>query len=241
MKSSSTYKFTIINDHDDVSDQYGQVGQSNPLRYQFAQRSKRELRLKGAPMSCRDFFNDAVASYHGYTKRHYGYDTTQIKFNRYGLYVYYTNVTNPEQFIQNIEQAINPQLLKDTGSKVVCHAHDKSSVVVRIPTAVLKYTWRMSLLTQLIRNSNYGVSYDSWDSLFKNWPVTERTFDTSTKKLCKKQGFKPLFEAWWYSNRLYNGNTLPDGVSMSDFLSSIHGNGCNTITNAAIRENLIKA
>ena len=137
-------------------------------------------------------------------------------------------------------RSINPQLLKDTGSEVVCHAHDDHSVVVRFPTAVLKYTWRMSLLTQLIRNCNYGVTHDNWGSLFKNWPSTELTFDHGTQKLCKKQGFKPLFEAWWYSNSQYNSNNIPTTSTMIGFMSTIHGNGCNTLTHAAIRANLIK-
>lgn len=233
--------FNIVKAHKDYSDQYGQNNQPNPLRYQFAQRNKRDINLLGAPMSCRDFFNDAVSAYHGYTKQHYGFDTSKIKFNRYGMYVYYTRIHDPEQFVHNIEQAINPRLLTDTGKEVVCHVHDASSVVVRFPTEVLKYTWRISLLTQLIRNCNWRISYNSWDDLFNEWPEAENSMDTITRNFVQTQGFNPPFDAWWYSNPQYNGNKIPsDGGPMGSYMGTIHGNGCYAQTRAAILEKLIK-
>lgn len=178
-------------------------------------------------MKCKDFFNDVVAALHGKTFCIYGFDSTKIKINEEGFYVLVNHVTNPESFFHNLN-IINERLEKELECKVTWQKVPRKThaFMLLFPKEVFASTYYVSLLTLLIRWSNYEKSAEKWEDLFtigtshevvsEFGPITQEA-----AQYCEEHGFKhkAAEKYWYYAGKSWNSNV---GVSS---ITLVHNNG----------------
>lgn len=204
--------------------QYGEIDQPNPLRWRIMHRKGDVLSSQSCLIKCKDFFNDVVA----WKKAKksfviYGF-SNKIKFNREGLYLHLTEISDEQMFLSNIE-IVEQRLWQDLRETLVMDRVDDGFVVL-IPHKVFSNTYYISLLSMLIRLCNYNIKYEDWDSIFAdNAPINtiEEAFNDNAIAFTHINGFKLLtkYRKLWYNST--NGwNSASDKPLMA---STIHNNG----------------
>lgn len=206
---------------------YTESAQANPLRWRIVHREKNTLTSQASLMKCKDYFNDLVALRLGHKFSIYGFSNETIKFNKWGLYIVLTGIAKPDQFIANVDNAINVRMKADVGTTVRCWKQCNDCVVIRIPTKLWTNTYTISLVTMLLRVCNNNIDLTCWDDLYaETSPLNtiERSFTADAKTITKHLGFKPPIDTWYWYSASYNGqkgwNTTIGGLT-------IHNNGCS--------------
>lgn len=202
--------------------------QVNPLRWRIMYREKDILTSQAQLMKCKDYFNDLVALRKGHVFTVYGFKNDTVKFNKWGLYILLTEVGKADQFIGNVEKAINVRLKADMGTSIRCWKQDDKSVVIRIPNKMWESTYYISLLTMMLRVCNNNVEFSSWDDLYSDKSplnTVERSFTQDAKLFTKHLGFKLPIDTWYYYNSQYNGMGEVNIAAIGG--STIHNNGCS--------------
>ena len=187
-------------------------------------RSKDVLTSQSCLIKCKDFFNDVVA-WKKAKKAFVIYSfKNNIKFNRNGLYVLLTEISDEKIFLSNIE-IVEQRLWQDLRETLVMDRVDDGFVVL-IPHKVFSNTYYISLFSMLIRLCNYNTEYTTWDSIFdENAPLNtvEEAFNDNAKAFTQKNGFKLLTK---YRKLWYNSTNGWNSASGKELIGSIiHNNG----------------
>jgi hypothetical protein len=215
------FEINILKKH---KGQYAEIDQPNPLRWRIMHRSKDVLTSQSCLIKCKDFFNDVVA-WKKAKKAFVIYSfKNNIKFNRNGLYVLLTEISDEKIFLSNIE-IVEQRLWQDLRETLVMDRVDDGFVVL-IPHKVFSNTYYISLFSMLIRLCNYNTKYTDWDSFFdKDAPLNtvEEAFNDNAKAFTQKNGFKLLTK---YRKLWYNSTNGWNSASGKELIGSIiHNNG----------------
>jgi len=225
---------------------YNQERQSNPLQWTTLYKDGEDSFQKtSGQFQCKDYFNDLVALKHGRKFSVYGFNNETITFNEEGLYVLLDNILDMESFSRNTG-IFAAKAQEQLGVAPHFTEVDQHTAIVLIPHKFFDLTYPISLLTWLIRVSNYRVTFDSWGDIFKkaqkvgdlsheirNW------YDAPVALHLPVWGFVPppeVQECWFFAGYNYNSTTQP-GVSPS----VIHNNGYVDVITACYNSGVIKA
>ncbi len=225
---------------------YNQELQRNRLQWTILYKDGEDSFQKiSGNFQCKDFFNDLVALKRGRKFSVYGFNNETITFNEEGLYVLLDNIMDMESFSRNTG-IFAAKAQEQLGVAPHFTEVDQHTAIVLIPHKFFDLTYPISLLTWLIRISNYRVTFDSWGDIFKkaqtvgdlsheirDWYVAPVALHLPV------WGFVPPPEVqacWFFADYNCNSTTQP-GVSPS----VIHNNGfVNTIT-ACYNSGVLKA
>jgi len=193
---------------------YAEMGQANPLKWRIMYKEEDEsLSSQSGLIVCKDFFNDIVAWKQAQTPfKIYNFDN-QVKFNDEGLYFVLSHIANKPMFTQNILKGINPQLEEDLGVSLKVFQQGAKRVVLLIPHELWQSTYHISLVSMLIRLSNYAKAYTCWDDFFADdapLNTIEYAFSPETKVFTKKWKFSlpdPLKGFWYYTRFGFNSKS----------------------------------
>lgn len=211
---------------------YNEVGQTNPLRWKTLFREKDNTFIdQSGWVKCKDFYNDTVAFFkEGSVFSIYGYEN-KIKKNDEGVYFLLRYVKDRATFHKNLA-VMNSRLLKDLGCVVTAEDNDtqtQDEVVILIPTELWESTYRISMVTMVIRLCNYGIEFKKWEDFWSTDSPAykfENAFTAEAKANALKLGFKvpPKFEKyWWYCGPQYNSLAKPGTIG-----GTIHNNGVSS-------------
>lgn len=208
---------------------YSEIAQANPLRWRVMLRDKKVLHSQSGLIKCKDFFNDIVAWKHGGHQFNIYSFNNQVKFNRFGLYMLLTSITDKKQFLSNLD-ALNERLKKDLNTKISTYSlpKDENSLVIHIPNPVWQNTYYVSLATMMIRLCNYKFNYKTWEDFFApDSPLNtvETAFNDQAKAYTKEKGFTlpEKYRGLWYNARM--GWNSRDKAEIRAAI--IHNNGCS--------------
>lgn len=205
---------------------YAEVGQTNPLRWKTLFRETKDAFTdQSGWIKCKDFYNDTVA----YFKEKsvfsiYGYKNA-IKKNDEGVYFLLKFIKDKPSFFHNIG-VMNERLKADLGCVVGAWDHNEDEVVILIPTELWETTYRISMVTFVIRLCNYGNTYNVWEDFWNTHAPsykTEHAFTQDAKNNALKLGFrvpKEFDKYWYYAGPSYNSQKNPKQTG-----SIIHNNG----------------
>jgi len=209
---------------------YREVGQPNPLRWVLLYRDGDNYYNQTNEMKCRDFFNDLAAKRNGREMRIYGFDTEHIKWNRFGMYVLLKNVFNVEKMCNNLE-IINTRLKQDLACKLRYRAveEDPTQLIIHIPELLFSKTYYISLVTMVIRLSNYDFPYTKWEDFFSDKAPASTTdgvvtFNPEARKYLAKKGFvlpENVAQYWMYAGATYHDQNAAYVSSNT----AVHNNG----------------
>jgi hypothetical protein len=210
---------------------YSEMGQPNPLRWRIMHKRGDTLFSQSGLIKCKDFFNDVVAWRVAKQSFMMYRFNNQVKFNREGLYLHLTGISDYSLFWDNFDY-VNARLKQDLGVEVSVHNSDSSSAIICIPHKVWKSTYYISALSLLIRACNYKCSYEDWESFFKDTAplkTVDGAVNYKARKYIAKHGFKlPVkFRKLWYRCMgHYNSEDSPQASP-----SIVHNNGVNDWVN----------
>lgn len=206
-------KITLTN-----NSSYCEVPQVNPLRWKTLHKvGDNEFVDQSGWWKCKDFLNDTVAFFKQGSKFSIYSYKNDIKANDEGVYFLLNFIANKDRFQKNLE-VVNKRLNADLGCKVdVVPVDDKKQLIILIPPVCWESTYRISMITLLIRLCNYDQEFkkweDIWDSksvLFKDGVVASS--HTYFLNNAKTMGFavpKQFQEYWYYAGPNYNSTKLP--------------------------------
>ena len=209
---------------------YAEVGQINPLRWKTLFRENAEVFSdQSGWIKCKDFYNDTVAYFkEGSVFSIYSYQNV-IKKNDEGVYFLLNFVKDKALFTKNME-VVNERLKKDLDCQVgIIDIEEKEQLIILIPTALWETTYRISMITMVVRLCNYDFAYKTWEDLWsEDAPANkvESAFSLDAKKNALTLGFlvpEKFTKYWWYCNETYNSVTKPKTTG-----GTIHNCGCTT-------------
>lgn len=210
-----------------VKQSYAEIPQKNPLRWVMLHRTGKDtFDAQTGDIKCKDFFNDTLAFFKSGMKFGvYGYQSEKLK-NEEGVYFLLKFISDKGAFRQGID-TINQKMKEQLGEELTLWDHEKDQMIVLLPPSIWESTWRLSLVTFLIRCSNYGYAHKSWDDFWHSQApmyALEHTFDDRTKKNTKTWGFlvpKPYAKYWYFCGKDFNSEKAPRQTG-----GTIHNNGC---------------
>jgi hypothetical protein len=205
---------------------YCEVPQTNPLRWKTLYRNNDGSFFdQSGWVKCKDFYNDTVAFRKaGSVFSIYGYENN-IKMNDEGIYFLLKYIKDKPSFFHNLE-VVNKQLFDDLECVIAATDHEKDELVILIPNELWESTYRISMITMVVRLCNYGVKYESWEDMWKAGAPSqqiEHAFTKDAKENALKLGFKvpPQFtKYWYYAGPDYNSEKNPKQTG-----GIIHNNG----------------
>ena len=121
--------------------------QSNPLRWTIVSVDGDTITPLAPVMKCKDYFNDVVAAKYEVFFEQYGFNNIVVP-KQEGLDVLLTFVKFPETLKSKLSLVENP------AHPVQVRVVDDESLLIYIPEYYFKNTYRISLLTYLIRLCN---------------------------------------------------------------------------------------
>lgn len=206
---------------------YSEVSQINPIRWEICYFNGTSMKVQTGKFKCKDFFNDVVAKYHGTYFRIYGFDNEKLKLNDEGVYVRVTGIVNFAQFAENIELVIN-SVVED---KITVKKYYRKGALLFIPRWFFENTYKISLVTLLIRLCNYGVVYNSLEEAINSVELDcEGTITSGAKEYVRTRLFNVPDEYkkyWWYMSPVSNSDNPVGSVGW------IHNNGVQGWSNYA--------
>lgn len=208
-----------------------EANQTNPVRWTILKEvGENAFEAQSNPLKCTDYFNDVVSYFQNKRKFSvYGFNN-EVKFEDGGGLFVLVNNTKPN-FEHNVV-VINDQLKKDVGGIIeVCKDDSPNSLILYFPCQVFCNTYTMSLLMWVLRLSNYGLMFASWEDIFQNNASPANGAEKGSKSPALKQyalknGFKVAEKFntyWWFSGMKYNSVVTPETTGMT-----IHDCGCDT-------------
>lgn len=198
-------------------DKYMENPQKNPIRWRFMYKEEDgSFSDQGNWMACKDFFNDVVAKFTGKVEfAVYRFNNSKLKKNDEGFYVLVKNIQDKESFYHNIDKAINPMLVDQLSTNMVAIDGEDGQAMLLFPNVVLTSTYYISLLTLVIRCSNYGKKANNWNELIdivedkeSNGKNHYSNQNSDTLEVIRGEGFgyELAREYWWYYNDNYNSS-----------------------------------
>ena len=206
---------------------YAEVPQTNPLRWKtLLKEADGSFSDQSGWIKCKDFYNDTVAFFkEGSVFSIYGYKNN-IKKNEEGVYFLLKFVKDKPSFFKNID-VVNEQLHADLGCRLQALDHDvDDEVVLLIPNELWESTYRISMVTMVVRLCNYGCVYEHWNDLWNTHAPSyqiEHAFTQEAKNNAVRLGFKvPQMYAnyWFYAGPEFNSKNKPKQTG-----GIIHNNG----------------
>jgi hypothetical protein len=204
------------------SSHYAEEGQVNPLQWKtLLKTGENEFKDQSGWWICKDFLNDCVAFFReGYVFSIYGWKNN-LKVNDEGVYHLLRNIADKEVFLKNLE-VINKRLSEDLGCSVdVIPMQEKGQLIVLIPPACWETTYRISLITLLIRLSNYDTKFSSWGDFWKPNSVLKTDKNIlgmpEAAKFIAEHGFTvpdEFKEYWYYCGEQSNSKITPKPTSV---------------------------
>ena len=205
---------------------YSEVGQVNPLRWKtLYHHGNGEFTDQSGWIKCKDFYNDTVAFFREGTKFSiYNYQN-DIKKNDEGVYFLLKYIRDKKSFFEGLK-VINHQLRKDLECEVGYWDHDNDEVVLLIPNELWSTTYRISMITMVVRLCNYGTIYKSWEDIWHTDNPAHKfdhAFTPFAIKNAKELGFKvpeQFKKYWWYCGPQHNSEVVKKQTG-----GTIHNNG----------------
>jgi hypothetical protein len=205
---------------------YAEEGQKNPLRWKtlFREDTTNFVDQSGW-IKCKDFYNDTVAYFkEGSVFSIYSYKNA-VKKNDEGVYFLLKYIKDKTSFFKNIE-VVNQQLFKDLKCQLGVWDHKDDEMVLCIPNELWETTYRISMITMVVRLCNYGCTYGAWEGLWApDAPVNkiEHSFTMEAKNNALKNGFlvpEKFQKYWWYCGPEHNSEKVKGQTG-----GTIHNNG----------------
>lgn len=207
---------------------YAEEGQKNPLRWKTLLKEGDSFTDQSGWIKCKDFYNDTVAFFkEGSVFSIYSYQNA-IKKNDEGVYFLLKYIADKTSFFANLE-VVNAQLHKDLGCVLAVHDQGGDEVILLIPNELWESTYRISMITMVVRLCNYGYKYKEWADLWStNAPVytIEHSFTEGAKKNAREMGFlvpDKYKDYWFYCGEKYNSKVAPKTTG-----GTIHNNGVSS-------------
>ena len=210
---------------------YTEVGQTNPLRWKiFRLETDGNFYDESGWLKCKDFFNDWVytretkkgMSIYGFsTHNHVMKDIDKEKPGYIGLknlrLGFFENLKVLNSFLPH-KIGIFQDAIWNTGETW------KENPILEIPTYYLKNTYRISLLSLLIRLCNIEIVHSSWkDFVTYRYNMQDQNLFNSVKELNLWFNFHPKVEKYiWYCGNSINSETLKNKDAPNYY---IHNNG----------------
>ena len=202
-----------------------EAGQSNPIRWALVSKKGDVLTPKSPWFKCKDYFNDVVAAKHEMFFTQYGFNNkTMSSYKDDGAYVMVNFIQDKVAFQKDVEAIMKPEF------PVLFEDLPDQMMLLYIPEHYFENTYRISLLTYLIRASNQPVgtpaNFESVTQAFKS-PVVlaDHAFPAHIKPKLAAIGWDcPNQDLWWWaSGANFNNIVCPAGGS--DLNNSIHNAG----------------
>jgi len=195
---------------------YAEVHQVNPLRWKTLYKQDDGTFVdQSGWVKCKDFYNDTVAFFKAGTEFSvYGY-RNKIKKNNEGVYFLLKFIKDKPSFLDNLYKVVNAQLFSDLKCQIGIWDQGEDEVVVMIPNELWESTYRISMITYVIRLCNYGINYSCWDDLWSTNSPSHQLDHAFTKTAitnAKKYGFKvpeQFNKYWFFAGKAYNSEQTP--------------------------------
>lgn len=205
---------------------YCEVPQKNPLRWKTLFREEDgNFSDQSGWVKCKDFYNDTVAFFkEGSVFSIYDYQN-KIKKNDDGVYFLLKFIGDKKSFLHNLN-VVNVQLFKDLKCSVGYWDQGDDEVVICIPNELWESTYRISMVTFVIRLCNYGNTYNVWDDMWDTMSPAyqiESAFSPAAKENAKKLGFlvpDQFKDYWYFAGPAHNSKVAPKLTG-----NIIHNNG----------------
>ncbi len=205
---------------------YNEMTQINPIQWEMLYRDGDGFIPQTAKFKCKDFLNDVVAKYHGVDLDVYRMAFKPMEFNDEGLWLRLHNIQDFPTFSKNIANLINNNV--PTERAVVIEPLDSTTVLAFIPRYYFNQTYLISVVSYLIRVSNYKVVFNNVEEFFSSTARhSEPAVNEQGKRLMLAWGFEvpeKYQEYWYYAGASYNSKK---GVDM-DYQSIVHNNGVSS-------------
>lgn len=193
---------------------YSEILQQNSIRWVILKKDGDNFVSQSSALKCKDFFNDWV-----YTRKTgkpmsiYSFDTgkmTDIDPSKAGFLLVYNLTT---EFKHNLH--ILNTWLEEQGTPGIFILEDYileelpgdfKSMIIEIPPYFLENTYRISLLSLLIRLMNVKNTFNSWESILNFTYNTQDQFLFDVAKT-SKLWFQPhpkIEKYIWYAGEEYN-------------------------------------
>lgn len=205
---------------------YIQSPQHNALLWQVVTARKGYWQAQTAPFRCREYFNDIVAKKHKRVYTVYGFNASPVRHKKDGVDVLLHNIENIETFLRNL-RVIDDKMEEQLGCRMtfIVDVEDPTKCIINLPAACWNNTYTISVITMVIRASNYPYEYETWEEFFaENKPIYnhEYAWNPSTRKKVAHYGMLPpehLRSYWWYAGDVWNNIQCKGNAHM------IHNNG----------------
>jgi hypothetical protein len=196
-----------------------EAGQSNPIRWALVSKKDDVLTPKSPWFKCKDYFNDVVAAKHEMFFTQYGFNNkTMSSYKDDGAYVMVNFIDDTASFQKDVEAIMKPEF------PVLFEDLPDQMMLLYIPEHYFENTYRISLLTYLIRASNRPVgtpaNFESVTQAFKS-PVVlaDHVFPAHIKAKLSAIGWDcPNQDLWWWAS-----GTTHNNVTCSDTGSAYQG------------------
>lgn len=221
-----------------------QTGQRNPLRWICLKHLEEETFTHTTPwFRCKDYFNDAVVWFHQKQKFSiYGMSSDSFHFNEDGsMYVGVSHIV--PQFESNL--ALLDKIEAGMGCKVTVvgkttevlsadihnglHTDSDGVTVLHLSKECFLSTFRISMVTWLIRMANVETTYTTYTDVFKDEGQMQyvANFTSHVKPKLPNLEFDKLDEkgCLWYYSSAANSKTTPKVTSYE--AGTVHNAGAN--------------
>lgn len=214
------------------TDTYSEVGQTNPLRWMFLEEKEEGVYQSSSGwIKCKDFFNDVVYFREaGKGFGIYSFDCSTVGTAK-GKDVAFLMKGTKEGFDTNLGQ-LN-KFLHDNGFPTMTWGLTDRGFVLTTPSYYWESTYRISLLSFLIRICNINKSVKSWEELLstKQSGEDQGLLDRVVKENIFFKIPKKYAGYFYYAGKEYNGNKGKDNTK--NFYSTVvHNNGMISWYNA---------
>lgn len=208
---------------------YSEIGQKNPLRWKVLYKNAdTSLEDQTGWIKCKDFFNDSVAYFKAGSEFEVCGYQSKIKKNDEGVYFLLKYITDMKSFLANID-VVSAQIHKDLGTGLTCVPNDGAAdeAILLIPNELWESTYRISLVTFVIRCCNYGYQFKSWKDVWATEAPShtqERAFSVDAINRARDDGFKlpeKYAKYWFFAGKDHNSEKAPNTKG-----GIIHNNGC---------------
>lgn len=209
--------------------------QANSIRWQTVERIDDELYMAICPkFKCKDYFNDFVVFKHfKVVFTQYGMQSDWVKFDEHGgFYCYLTGLK--KSFLNNMSEIINPSLMDNYGILLELEMNeDSSEAIIYFPSQACANTYRISLITMLIRNANENIQFTDWEDFMKRSNFQNEMYGCSlkdhanynriyTNDYCLNAESDYVF----YMGKHYNSKVgVETSEKIKNFQGSLHNNG----------------
>lgn len=194
---------------------YCEISQPNPIRWEMLYLDDGVFKPQTGLIKCRDFFNDIVSKVMvGRDIAIYGLDTSTVKINEDGVWMRVSGLINPDLFIKNINTIVNTKMQDELGTNLVLEPLPRKKVLIFFPKVIFSSTYLTSLVTWLIRLSNFEEEFESYEQCLTKSSAKDidRAIAYMGLTVALKWGFKlpeGLSSYWYYAGANYNSAVDP--------------------------------